>query len=784
MTTRPLISLPIRLHFALERLWSLSRREWWLGLADRLLVVTAALALILEWLPVTTLNISPYLWGLACLFLADHLIIYVTVLFSRYHLTELWSDNYPTVATLLGSQEILLDLFNRLNIASESQIKLLSIPFDLSENNLKLPLADLLLQAYEANPEAKSLLERAGVTAGQVRSALTWIIAGRERAYFKQAWWRWENLATIPGLAKDWHYGETYNLEQYGHFIEVPEHLATFRSPAEEAMEQVLNREKEANVVLVGELSASLQVLAELGTRINHGVTWPRLEGKQLLLLETGRLLANFEHQAGLPETLLGLVTEAALAGNVILVIDDLPRLSAYLTRLGTPLSGLLDTYLASAALTVIGLSDPSSFHGVLEPDAVLMNRFETVTVEGAVGEQVLNLVGTRVLELEQQTGLYFTYQAVQALAQSVENYFSAGTPAAEAEDLMSELIPALIKKGERRVGKEDILNFVKTKTKIPMGEVSGLEREKLLSLEKHLSERVVGQERALAALSSAIRRSRAGTRSASRPIGTFLFLGPTGVGKTETAKALAQTLFGREEDLLRLDMSEYASNDSLARLIGDAGSGTPGILAKLAREHPYGVLLLDEFEKTEREVLNLFLQIFDEGFFSDMAGRRVNMRSLVMIATSNAGAQLIWKLVDENQNLESESSKITDYLIEQGLFKPELLNRFDSVVIFEPLSEVALKDIAKRELMKLKKRLEDQGVTLVITDLLVETLAKRGANRQFGARPLKRLLQETVEEEVAKALIAGTLISGHKVSFIPSKNPDGNLLDLDLHVE
>lgn len=751
MTEPLVVASEIKLYFALERLWPLQSREAVLKWLGRLLCLVLVGGLLLDWFKLLSPDQLNRWWSAAFFLAALWLVIYASILFARAQLTALW----------LGKHRY--------------QPKVSLWDLELSLGNREQLLAQLTARLADK-----------GTTPADQEAAKLWLLEMKRLSYFRRAWWRWENLAKIPGLAKDWHYGETYVLERYGHFIE-PLLLrpSAVTRPELAAVEQVLNRRREANVILVGERGANLALLERLAGRLATGVTWPALEGKRLFLLLVGELVAQFESQAGLSEELLLLAQQAAQAGNVILVIDDLPRLSAYLSRLGTPLATLLDRYLAGASLTVIGMADPVSFHGVVESDAVLMNRFEVVRLAQLADEQLLSLVTERLNTVEEETGLIFTYPAARAISQSLSAYFAEGERSNEIDDLLEELVPSLLSRTKGPlVTKADILAFVKQKTKIPMGEVTEAERAQLLALPSRLKERVIGQDRALEAVASAVRRSRAATRNAERPIGAFLFLGPTGVGKTETAKALSAALFGDEEALLRLDMSEYAAPESLNRLIGSFESGEPGILAKLVREHPYGILLLDEFEKTDPQVMNLFLQIFDEGFFTDMSGRRVNMRSLLLIATSNAGADLIWDFLAQSTDLASKTGELLDQLIKRGIFKPELLNRFDAVIIYEPLNIDSLRQIARRELAKLARRLLEQGITLVVTDHLVEALVKHGTNRQFGARPLRRLIQDTVEDEIAKAIISGRLSNGRQAAFIPSRQVESNLLGLDLRVE
>jgi ATP-dependent Clp protease ATP-binding subunit ClpA len=242
-------------------------------------------------------------------------------------------------------------------------------------------------------------------------------------------------------------------------------------------------------------------------------------------------------------------------------------------------------------------------------------------------------------------------------------------------------------------------------------------------------------------------------------------------VGKTETAKALAAVFFGDERKLLRLDMSEYQSSEALERLIGSFTNNRPGILANLLRENPYGVVLIDEFEKADRNVLNLFLQILDEGFFSDMMGKRVNARNVIFIATSNAGANLIWDLVAAGKDPAAAREELINHLVSNNYYKPELLNRFDDTIIFHPLGEVELTQVARLQLGRLNQRLRAQGLQLAVTDSLLQHIVTKGSNRVFGARPMLRFIQDNIEQSIAKAIIAGQVRAGAKIEFDVANN-------------
>jgi len=280
------------------------------------------------------------------------------------------------------------------------------------------------------------------------------------------------------------------------------------------------------------------------------------------------------------------------------------------------------------------------------------------------------------------------------------------------------------------------------------------------------LHKRVIGQNAAVSAIASAMRRARSGIASPNRPLGSFLFLGPTGVGKTETSKALSESFFGDENKMIRFDMSEYNGPDALSRLIGSFGENKTGLLASRLRDNPYGVLLLDEFEKAARDVLDLFLQILDEGIFTDALGKKVNCRNLIIIATSNAGSQIIWDTLRAGKDLVAEKDHIIDVLIREKIFRPELINRFDGVILFHPLENSELKTIARLELEKFSKRLKEQEIEFVINDDLVNFLVEKGSDPQFGARSLNRAIKDIVEDLVARKIVSGEAGPGSKIEL------------------
>ena len=423
-----------------------------------------------------------------------------------------------------------------------------------------------------------------------------------------------------------------------------------------------------------------------------------------------------------------------------------------------------MNKYLTSPSLHVIATSDPVSFHQYIETKPQLAQRFETIHIENPDFSSTLRVLQDIAIKYEKKNKVTFTFPAIQAIVEGADQYITEGVMPDKAVDLLVEISPVAKQKKVTLINKNFVFDYISGKTGIPMGPIMEEERDKLLNLEDILHKRIIGQHSAVKAISNAMRRARAGVQTKKRPMGSFLFLGSTGVGKTETAKALAAVFFGDENKMLRIDMTEFSGEDGLSKLIGEGGAS--GKLSNMLREHPYGVLLLDEFEKSSTAVHDLFLQIIDEGMFSDARGGRVSARNMIIIATSNAGSKLIWDILKRRENLADKKDEIIDTIIHEGIFKPELINRFDGVIIFEPLTLDQREKIARLMLEELKERIKKKGYELVIDEALISILTTKGYNTQFGARPMRRVMQDTVEEKIAEKIIAGNIQQGEKIWF------------------
>jgi ATP-dependent Clp protease ATP-binding subunit ClpC len=690
-------------------------------------------------------------------------------------------DNENILTGFLKTESIGKQIIQRLGISEDEydlilmkQSEVKQPPIFKTEGIPLVKVLHLVNFIYENHSDFKNLLTNHGLNQKDLEATTRWVISNKEESEHNRKWWAREKLSRIQGMGSDWSFGRTYLLSKYSRNLlnddEVNSEVISLsgRTRELEQIQSVLARDTGANAILAGlPGQEKMEVIWNLCRKIKDKTANPAIIGKIPILFLTTNFTSAVENKNDFEDKLTAIFSEALKAGNVILIIDNFPKLIIQAKQYGLNLYEIIEPYLASTNDQIIALSDTEYFHTLIENDQSFMSRFEVITTKPLLLDEIIKILAREAMIAEKNFEIIYTYPAILEIAKSADYYFPDGVSSDKARDLLAELSPWAIENNVEVVTKDDVLEYVGGKTNIPISSISIDEKEKLLNLENLLMKRIVAQREAVFSVSNAIRRSRAGIRNEKRPLGSFLFLGPTGVGKTETAKALADVFFGDEKLLMRLDMSEYQNKESLARLIGSQETNTQGILANMIRENPYGVLLLDEFEKTNNDVLNLFLQIIDEGYFSDVFGKKVMARNIMFIATSNAGAEKIFEIVSAgNNNLKKFETEITSYIVKNGIFKPELLNRFDATVLFHPLTKENLTEIAKLMLQKTAKRLGEKGMIFSIDNKLIDFIVHGGYNPTFGARPMNRLIQDTVEQHMADLIIRGTLNAGQTISF------------------
>lgn len=536
-----------------------------------------------------------------------------------------------------------------------------------------------------------------------------------------------------------------------------------------DSLMRILERTSQNNALLIGEEgSGRMTIVKALANKMIKDEVLPTLRDKRLVVLDVGAIVSGARAGGDLELRIRKLLEDMGKSGNIILCIPNIHNMAAAGSGEGFDTTKILSPILSQGLFQVIGSTDYKNYHRYIEPRSDFANNFDLVKVEELDEKVSMEILAAQAKIIERREDIVMTYGAIKKAVELSKRYITDRLLPGKAIDLLSETAVEVRRMGAGSVLRDkDIMEVITEKTGIPLIDVTAKEAEKLLNLEKNLHQRVIGQVEAVKAISASIRRVRVGMKNKDRPIGTFLFLGPTGVGKTELAKALAEAYYGDENAMIRLDMSEYQTVASVEKLIGSssdlAENTAGGILTEAVKRKPFSLILLDELEKANKNVLNLFLQVFDDGRLTDNLGRTVDFTNTIIIATSNAGSKVIRKIIiDEKSDNERMVQILEPYLLES--FAPEFLNRFTAKIIFKSLSPKEIVSIARLQINGLSKRLDEaQKIQLNISEQALEKLANLGYSPEYGARFLQRTIQEKVENMVATKFLKGEIKRGDK---------------------
>lgn len=530
---------------------------------------------------------------------------------------------------------------------------------------------------------------------------------------------------------------------------------------------RILERTSKNNALLIGEEGSGRKtIVKELANKIIAGNVLSTLQDKRLVVLDIGALVAGARAGGDLELRIRKMIADMGKSGNIILFIPNIHNMAAAGSGEGFDASKVLSPILSQGLFQVIGTTDYRNYHRYIEPRADFANGFDLIKVEELSEEKTMEILAVQAKIIEAREGIVMTYGAIKKTVELSKKYITNRILPGKAIDLLSETAVEVRRSGSDLVLRDkDVMGIITEKTGIPLMDINSNEAEKLLNLEERMHQRVIGQGEAVKAISSAIRRVRVGMKQESKPIGTFLFLGPTGVGKTELAKALAEAYYGDESAMIRIDMSEYQTVGSVEKLIGSSSDlselTSGGILTEAVKRKPFSLILLDELEKANKNVLNLFLQVFDDGRLTDNLGRTVDFTNTIIIATSNAGSKVISKIVvSEQENNERIFQMLEPYLLQD--FTPEFLNRFTAKIVFRSLSEKDIMAIAKLQIGNLAKRMDKaQGIQVKISEGALKRIAEIGYSPEYGARFLQRTIQERIENLIATKFLKGEIERG-----------------------
>lgn len=578
------------------------------------------------------------------------------------------------------------------------------------------------------------------------------------------------------GIGREWSFGYTPTLNQFAKNItQEVEYLGEVhvygRAHELGEIERILAKTGKNNALLIGDHGIGKRTIVRgFITKIIQDSVLPSLKYQEVFEVDTGAILSGSIEGGEITERIKRIFNEAARAGNIILFFNNFHALVSREKGAGqVNVAEVILPYL-DGAVRVIGATTLKDFHKSIEANPGVAAAFENIPIKEPTEQETIQVLEEMVPVIEHRDGVFWPYQSVKEVVRVTARYINDRPFPEKAIRAVDDISVDVAKMGRQVVLATDVDSLMSSRLEVPVAQAEGEEAKKLLNLEEFLHQRVIGQDEAIFAVANAMRRARSGLQNKNRPIGTFLFLGPTGVGKTETSKALAEAYFGSEKNMIRFDMSEFQEKQSVYRMIGSppaAGAeGEKGQLTTAVTDNPFALILFDEIEKAHPDILTLFLQVFDDGRLTDGSGKTVDFTNAIIICTSNAGSELIRESILKNIKGEQLKKQLLDYLQQKGMFRPEFLNRFDAVVAFHPLNQDQITKVAQLMLDGLSKQMLEKEITLKFTPSAVMKLAQIGFDPVFGARPMRRAIQEKIENALATDMLEGKIQRGSTVTI------------------
>ena len=696
--------------------------------------------------------------------------------------------NDPDVLKLFKRMELTDEqLVSRIGQQSAKQSQVVTLD-DLADAAIKRALhhrhkhittPDLFLGLVNVSPLVTQILADLGVKLEELSQAVEWIEAeSRHRGSWQ--WWRDENFHRQGGVDRGWTSGWTPTMKHFSQDItaqvaagQVPYIIG--RDQEIDQVVRILERTTKNNALLIGEPGIGKSSIVDgIAQAILRADISPVLAESRVIQLDLSNILSAAKSPTDIGNMLNKALSELTF-GKTILFIDAIENLVRQ-DGVGTvDVKAILIPLIESGAIKVIGATTVAAYHRHIEVEASFAQHFQSVAIEEPTPDITVDILQEFVPTFEKQQGVQITLPAIQSAVELSMRYIHDRVLPEKAIDLIDEVAAHVAQQKKSTATAEDVAVVVSQKTGIPVASVGEDEATKLMNLEQLLHQRIIGQSEAVNAVADALRRSRAGLRDEKRPMAVFLFVGPTGSGKTALAKTIAQSYFGSEEAMIRLDMSEYQAPDSVNKLIGSppgqAGYEEGGYLTTAVRNNPYTVILLDELEKAHPRILDIFLQVFDDGRLTDSMGRTAVFNSTIIIATSNAGSRSIQSAIQQGYNADQITPAVKE-LLAQKFFRPEFLNRFDDIVVFKPLQPSETVQIVKLMFNEIAQSISQKNITLTITDGLVQKIAETGYDPIYGARPLRHLIQDKVENMLAKRMLSGEIKAGASVELNEDNTP------------
>ncbi len=702
---------------------------------------------------------------------------------TRHHLDKIVRGSVYSLRKFLETPEIkhvlrkteLLDkgfedkISKTKNIKHKSVVNL-SYDYAKKQNTRYVEQEHLLLGALGSIPNINTVLSSFGVDLETIEKSVKWIVEQRE--YYSSLYF-WQDDYKMPPMGGFGH-GLVGRVTPDLDLVS----LDYTKQVKKGRIKDIVGREKEIdriaqflggsnkNILLIGEPGCGkTTIIMGLAHRIMRGTKYKSIQNKRIVSLEMGGLIAGTKTSGEIADKLKRAINDVIGSRDIILFIDEIHSLvgSVHEGEGFSTVFSILEPHLSSGQIQFIGATNIENYRKFLEPVGSFSRLFETVEIGESAPEDTLEILKCEATKLERKFNTSITTTALLTIIKLSGKLIHDRVMPDKALDVLNRTVSQK-RDNNHYVTSKDVEKEVSEMTHIPITQLTDDESEKLINIADEMKKRVIGQDHSIDKIAAALRRARVGIRDEEKPIASFLFVGTTGVGKTETAKTLSGSYFGDRKAMIRLDMSEYQTGDSIDKLIGTSDGKSKGILTEAVRTRPFTVLLLDEIEKAHHQILTAFLQVLDDGRLTNSTGRTVSFTNTIIIATSNVGTKEIQEITDGGGNYEQIEESAIKSIREK--FAPELLNRFTAIVVYKPLSFDSVKKIALILLDGVVKRAADKNIKISFTPKLIEELVFMGFNPQWGARPLARVIEESVETYVADKLLAKEFKQGDVIEL------------------
>jgi ATP-dependent Clp protease ATP-binding subunit ClpC len=524
-----------------------------------------------------------------------------------------------------------------------------------------------------------------------------------------------------------------------------------------------LSKSSSKNILIIGDPGVGkTNLVMKFAYDAYKGNLTKGLKNKRVYFLFIDRLISGAQNKGELEQRVLSVFTEISHSGNVIILIENIENIFGG-GGFDFDISGAIQPYLEGSNVQIIGTTNQKGYKDFIVSKPSIQNLFSEIEMDAPSKEVATFMLIEEVDIREKLSGSIITFSAVKETIELADVYAPDLSLPGSSVKLLEDSMVRNFQSGKNILTLQNVREIVNDRTGVNLSVPTQEEKGDLLNMEEEIHKKLIGQETAVNAVSNALRRLRSGMRKKQGPIASFLFLGPTGVGKTTTAKLLAKQYFGSEDKMIRVDMSEYQSNDSIKKLLGEMPgeeSFSSSFVDKI-HENPFSLVLLDEFEKANPRLLDVFLQILDEGYVTNNKGKKIAFKNTIIIATSNAGSEFIRERIEDGKNIKNE---LTEYILTKGIFKPELVNRFDDVIIFNPLSKEEILKITELRLTELKEKLEEQYIDISFSDNVIDKVSTESFDADFGARNVRRYIEDNIENLVSRMILEEKIKKGEKI--------------------